>query len=354
MKKIILFFLIFFPAISYSQYHWNLVEDSEKYAISSFRNKHLFRDSIVLVSGIANQQSCKSYLLLAYKPNGEKLWAKEEVHDVITTDSNYIYTAGIELMDDVLAGNFVLTKYNSLGEKISNLMLPLNGLSSQYVKSCNIHFTSDRKILVSSPSYIFKSDKNLKTANKYMIEPNMIEPTDSIKGVFSFSNPNFYLFYSSNKIFKTDTSFKTLKTYSSPKTINQLIVKSDTIYALSDFAMVRMDSSFKLIDTLYNSNESMIGFEYYKDGTWVFNKNNSFELVRPPKLNNNESQALLLGAFAITEPQLLMTNKYYIVIGNSLSSQIGMYGIRLEEGNQSPLITPHIEQPDISLVDFEL
>jgi hypothetical protein len=58
--------------------------------------------SIILVSGFVSDASCPFHQLFAFVLSGKKLWDADGYHDRIFTASDFTFTTGYTLIDDVI------------------------------------------------------------------------------------------------------------------------------------------------------------------------------------------------------------------------------------------------------------
>src|SRR5690554_3552411 len=125
MRRLIIVSLVFIPILINAQAFWSVVVDDSYHNISHVTDKGLFQDSIILVSGFVSDASCPYHNLFAFDRNGKRLWNTGGYYDLITTDSDYIYTAGYTPIDDVMGyEQIVLSKYDKNGNEIFSIGYP--------------------------------------------------------------------------------------------------------------------------------------------------------------------------------------------------------------------------------------
>ena len=184
MKRIITAIFILVSILVNAQTFWNEVVDDSDYNISHVTDKELFQDSIILFSGFLSDASCHYPNIFAYNTDGQKLWNIEGRHDIIYTDSNYIYSAGY-IPVGCIAGldQIIVSKYDKNGNEIFSIGYPEvpHEYSSLNYEPKNIDIASDGTILVSSTNSIFKS--NIYGTKIHEYEPNLDSEINAIYAI---------------------------------------------------------------------------------------------------------------------------------------------------------------------------
>jgi hypothetical protein len=237
MKTLPLAFLILFPIFVNAQSFWSVVDDDKTHNKSHVTDKGLFQDSIILVSGFISDASCPHHNLFAFNRKGQKLWNIGGYHDVILTDSSYIYTAGFTPLDDIAnVGQIVISKFNKQGNKIFSIGYPERPPYVYfYFIPVNMDISKDGTILVSSKKSVVKSDIQGTKIQEYKLKL----PSD-IKSVVSM-NPKTYLITTRNRLYKSDSSFVLIDSVAVNSNLIKTLFHRDTIYALFDHSLIRYD-----------------------------------------------------------------------------------------------------------------
>ena len=343
MKRLILAFLVLSPIIGNAQSFWSIVDDDNYHNISHITSKGLFQDSIVLVSGFVSDASCHYHNLLAYNKTGQKLWNIGGFHDLIYTDSNYIYTAGYTPIDDV--GGYeqiIISKYDKNSNEVFSIGYPDSPHDFYFeFEPKNIDIAADGTILVSSNNSIVKSNINGARIREYSVK--LESQINSIHSI----NPFSYLINTQNKIYKSDSSLILVDSIEFPNTINKLIIKDDTLYTLFNSCLVRIDTSLNIIDTIITSRVDFKNIELYRNELWVqYIQSDSLKLIN---LQNFENPDTLTFPILVNDIRFFETKDRYVFVGNSFTNQIGIYSFQTNNtGIEKATL------PDIELLDFNI
>ncbi len=320
----------------------SIVEDDYTFNKSHVTDKALFQDSIILVSGFVSAASCPHYSLFAYNFKGQKLWDTGGFFDLIYAGSDYIYTAGYTPIDDISGiEQIVIAKYDKEGNEIFSIGYPEIPHDEHFeFEPQSIDIASDGTILVSSNKSVIKSDVNGTKIQEYQLT-NMPD----ISGIISL-NPETWFIHSQNRIYKSDSSFVLSDSLRFSGSINKLLLKNDTVFTLLDSALVRLDTSLNVIDTLIETSTGFQDMEFYDKNLWIrMNDSDSIKLIRVK--NNNITDTLTFDLLSDVKGFIIADNNYTF-IGNSFTGQIGLYNY------QAPLTSITSNLRDIELVDFEI
>lgn len=345
MKKITLILLWLFPLITQAQSFWSLVEDYSGYNISHITDKAILGDSIILTCGYVSDASCPGSILSAYSKSGESLWGTGGYHDIVTTESNYIYTVGYGTTYDDVGGfeSVSFSKYDKDGNEIFKIEYPEIPHFEYYYRFSpkNIEFVSDSTILISSSQSIIKSDINGSTFKEHSVKLE-----SDINAIYSLS-PVAYIISTQNKIYKTDSSFALLDSIQFDNTISSVKLINDTIYSLLINHLVKVDTNLKVIDTVFSSKQSIDAIEFYDNQIWVQTQtSDSITLFQIKSKNERDS---LTFPRLIEDPRFIVSGNEYTFIGNSFSNQIGIYSFQIENNN---IVSPSLL--DIEIIDFTI
>lgn len=335
--------LALLPILVKAQTFWSVVEDDAKYNKSHLTDQGLFQDSIILISGFVSDESCPYHNLSAYNLAGKKLWNVRGYHDLICTDSNYIYTAGFTPLDDISnVGQIVISKYDNHGNKIFSNGYPELPTPRYFgFKSKSIDITGDGTILVSSDKSVVKSNVNGAKITEYKI-PGISD----IEAVTSL-NPLSYFIVTHNKIYKSDSAFIILDSIRFIRPIKKMIINNDILYTLLDSSLVRVNASLNIIDTLISASVEFKNIEFYNKDLWV-------QTVRPDiveliNIHGREIRDIFNFPVLVNNMEFIVAGSNYIFAGNSFTDQIGIYSYK--SSNQG---TVNFNLPDIELVDFNI
>ena len=343
MKKLIIVFLAFIPILINAQTFWSVVDDDSFHNISHVTDKGLFQDSIILVSGFVSNASCHYHNLFAFNTNGQRLWNIGGFYDLITMDSNYIYTAGYTPIDDVMGyEQIVLSKFDRNGNEIFSIGYP-NSPHDYYFEfePKNIDLVTDGTILVSSTNSIVKSNISGTEIKEYKV---VLE--SQINAIQSMNNVS-YLINTQNKIYKTDSSLVLVDSVEFVNSINKLLVLNDTLFSLFDSYMVRMDSSLNIIDTIITSSVVLSNMEYYENDLWV--QISSLDSIKLIKLQDFGISDTLTFPILMNNAVFIVSKNNFTFIGNSFTNQIGICNFQIETTKIETVSLPNIE-----LLDFDI
>lgn len=343
MKRLIIALLVITPIMGNAQTFWSMVNDDQNHNISHLTDKGLFQDSIILVSGFVNDASCNYHNLFAYNTNGQKLWNIGGYHDLIYTDSDYIYTAGYTTIDDVVgAGQIIISKYDKNGNQLFSIGYPDSPHDFYFeFELQNIDLTSDGTILVSSDKSIVKWNDGKTAIKEYPV--NLASSLQAIHAINSIT----YLINTQNKIYKTDSSLSLIDSIEFATSINELMVKNDTVYTLFNSGLVRLDTSLNIIDTIFNSSVDITNMELYQNRLWVeLIQSDSLKLINLQDLKKSDTLPFpILG----NDIQFIVSKDNYAFVGNSFTHQIAIYDFQSPHGE-----IEKTDLPDIELVDFNI
>lgn len=343
MKKLIIVFLVFIPILINAQNFWSVVDDDSYHNISHVTDKGLFQDSIILVSGFVSNASCHYHNLFAFNTNGQRLWNIGGFYDLITMDSNYIYTAGYTPIDDVMGyEQIVLSKYDKNGNEIFSIGYPDSPHDYYFeFEPKNIDLVTDGTILVSSTNSIVKSNISGTEIKEYKV---VLE--SQINAIQSMNNVS-YLINTQNKIYKTDSSLVLVDSVEFENSLNKLLVLNDTLFSLFDSYMVRMDTSLNIIDTIITSSVVLSNMEYYENDLWV--QISSLDSIKLIKLEDFEISDTLTFPILMNNADFIVSKNNFTFIGNSFTNQIGICNFQIETTEIETVSLPNIE-----LLDFDI
>lgn len=349
MKRFIFILLAFSPIFINAQTAWNLVVDDDlSHNLSKVTDVALFQDSVILVSGILNKASCSYQNLFAYNTHGERLWSARGTHDVINTDSGYIYTAGFTFIDDVPGHEeLIISKFDKYGDEIFSIGHPdLPNDHPFEFKPKNIELASDGTILVSSELSIVTLNANGQDIQEYNL--NLATPINAIHAL----TPTTYLINTKNKIYKTDNAFNLTDSIEFSKSLNKLKFENDTLFALFDTHLLRLDTDLQIIDTLIESSVDLFTMEFYDDNLWL--QTVHFDSLRLINLQSSGNPDTLTFPIFADHIQTIVTEDGFTFIGNSFSNQIGIYHYQPQDGELETVSLPDIELVDFHMDDIEI
>ncbi|MCG8697646.1 MAG: hypothetical protein MI922_06290, partial [Bacteroidales bacterium] len=343
MKKLIITVLVFVPILTNAQTFWSTVIDDSYKNISHVTDKGLLQDSIVLVSGFISDASCHGHNLFAYNQTGLRKWNIGGYHDLICTDSEYIYTAGYTPIDDIIGiEQIVVSKYDKNGTEIFSIGYPDSPQDLYFeFEPKNIDLIPGGTILVSSKNSIIKSNIEGTEIKEYNI--TLESPINSIQSINMVS----YLINTQNKIYKTDSSLVLVDSAEFENTINKLLVLNDTLFSLFDSNIVRMDTSLNIIDTIITSSVVLCNMEHYKNNLWV--QMSSSDSIRILKLQNFEISDTLTYPILMNNTEFIVSKNNFTFVGNSFTNQIGICNFQIENSEIETVSLPNIE-----LLDFDI
>ena len=343
MKHLMVVILALLPILVKAQTFWSVVEDDAKYNKSHLTDQGLFQDSIILVSGFVSDASCPYHNLSAYTLAGKKLWNVRGYHDLIYTDSNNIYTAGFTPLDDIAnVGQIVISKYDNHGNKIFSNGYPESPHPYSWrFNPKSIDITDDGTILVSSDKTVVKSNVNGTKITEYKI-PKISD----IEAVTSL-NPLSYFIVTHNKIYKSDSAFNLLDSIRFKRPIKKMILNNDTLYALLDSSLVRLNASLNIIDTLISASVEFKNIELYNKDLWV--QTARPDIIELINIHGREIRNIFDFPVLVNNMEYIVAGSNFIFAGNSFTDQIGLYSCK--SINQGTL---NFNLPDIELVDFNI
>jgi len=346
MSRLICILLTLLPFFVHAQSFWSLVEDVR--SKSAVYEKALFQDSIILVCGELNGNSCFDQQIFAYDLKGEKLWEDDSgYYQRMQTDANFIYAVGRGSTIDDVQGfeQVVVSKFDKNGNKISALAYPAEIPHQVDVRFNPLHMdlAEDGAIIVNSMDAIIRADAELFGLTHH--EVNFNEDMRSVH----FLNASTYLISTRSKLYKSDFSFALIDSIELLSPVRKVFLDRDKerIYVMGDSEIVRLDTSFQVVDTIFSSASAIRNMEVYQDKLWV-------------QLSQIDDVTLI----HVTEDQIadtivfpkLVDNLHYIVseenftfVGNSFSGQIGLYNFTKHSD-----IAESESLPNIELVDFDI
>lgn len=333
---------IFTPDDYLTQTFWSKVIDDLHKNLSYITDKALFRDSVILVSGVVSEATCHYHNLFAFNLKGQKLWETHGTQDLICVDSNFIYTAGFTFIDDI-AGieQIIISKYDSEGKEIFSIGypdVPHQGNYEFIPKSIGV--SSDGKIIVSSETSVVLADSGGNSIHEIQIDVQ-----GAIQSVYSI-NPESFLITTQNTIFQTDQSFSTTDSVSFTGTIKKTLLQNDTVYAVVDTELFLIDLNLNITDTLISNGLEIQNMEFVGNDLWI----SSFEdeYINLAKLHGKETAATVTFPKMLNETEFIVTDNSFVFAGNSFSNQIGLYSYPKNEATEQPDI------PDIELIDLNI
>ncbi len=331
---------IFTPDDYLAQTFWSNVIDDQQKNLSYITDKALFRDSVIVISGVVSEASCHNYNLFAFNLNGQKLWEIRGTQDLICTDSNSIYTAGFTFIDDISGiEQIIISKYDPEGKEIFSIGYPDVPHQDNYeFIPKSIHISSDGKIIVSSEKSVVMTDSSGTTIHEIQIDVQ-----GAIQSVYSI-NPESFLLTTQNTIFKTDQSFSATDSVSFGGTIKKTLLHNDTIYAVVDTELLRIDLNLNIIDTLISNSFEIQNFDFSGDDLWI----SSFEdeNINLAKQHGKETATTVTFPKMLNETEFIVTNNSFVFAGNSFSNQIGLFSYPRSVLPEQQVL------PDIEFVDF--
>lgn len=343
MKRLIITVFVFVPILTNAQTFWSTVIDDSNNNISHVTDKGLLQDSIILVSGFVSDASCHDHNLFAYDQTGQRKWNIGGYHDLICTDSAYIYTAGFTPVDDVIGlEQIIVSKYDKNGTEIFSIGYP--DVPHEFYfefEPKNIDLISDGTILVSSNNSIIKSNIEGSVIKEYIM--TLESPINSIQSINEVS----YLINTQNKIYKTDSSLVLLDSAEFENSINKLLVLNDTLFSLFDSTLVRLDTSLNIIDTIFTSSVVLSNMEYYENNLWV--QISSSDQISLIKLQNLEPSDTLTFPIFMNNTKFIVSENNFTFVGNSFTNQIGICNFHIDNSEIETVSLPNIE-----LLDFDI
>lgn len=343
MKTLIVTLLVSFPFLTNAQTFWSVAVDDSEYNISHVTDKGLFQDSLFLISGFISDASCHGQRLFAYNQTGERQWDIGGYHDLIQTDSNFIYTAGYTPIDDVVGvEQIIVSKYNKYGNEIFSIGYP--EIPHDYYFEFtpkNIDLVKNGTILISSDKSIIKSTINGGEIKGYNI--TLETPINAIHSI----TPLSYLINTANKIYKTDSALTIIDSLEFSNSINQLLVVNDTVFTLCDSYLIRADTNLNILDTVITSPTPLDRMEQHENELWVqLFSSDSLQLI---KLENAVASDTLAFPTLMNNTEFVVSNNNFTFVGNSFTNQIGIHNYTIENNKVET-----ISLPDIELVDFTI
>lgn len=301
MKIKTICFLIFLPIYVNAQSYWSLVIDD--FNKSHVTDISLFQDSIILVSGFVSDASCPFHKLFAYDLSGKMLWTADGYHDRIFTASDYIFTTGITPVDDMIGyEQIVISILNREGDEIFSSGYPEIPHDYDFkFTPVSIDTDEDGTILVASVKSVVKSDL---PGNK-ITEKELNLPSD-IQNVVSI-DPLTYLISMQNCMYKSDSSFILIDSISFTNSLIQTVLQNDTIYALFNSDLIRMDTNLSIIDTIIkNKEDNFQNIEFYQEYLWIQTTDSaSVNLI---KIKNKEITDTLIFDLLARDNKFIMAN----------------------------------------------
>lgn len=333
---------IFTPDDYLAQTFWSNVIDDQQKNLSYITDKALFRDSVILISGVVSEATCHYHSLFAFNQQGQKLWENLGTQDLVYTDSSFIYTAGFTFIDDI-AGieQIIISKYNASGEEIFSIGypdVPHQGNYKFIPKS--IHLSSDGKIIVSLETSVVIADSAGNSIHEIQIDVQ-----GAIQSAYSI-NPESFLITTQNTIFKTDQSFSATDSVSFTGTIKKTLLQNDTVYAVVDTELLRIDLNLNIIDTLISNSFEIQNFDFFGEDLWF----SSFDegKINLTKLKGNKTDATVTFPKMLNGTEFIVTHNSFVFAGNSFSNQIGLFSY------PRSVLTKQQVLPDIEFVDFNI
>ena len=324
-----------------TQTFWSKVIDDQRKNLSYITDKALFRDSVILISGVVSEATCHYHNLFAFNMNGQKLWETQGTQDLICNDSNFIYTAGFTFIDDV--GGYeqiIISKYDPEGKEIFSIGYPDVPNQGYYeFKPTSINIDSEGIITISSGSSVIQTN-----INGSQISETKLNVHDSILSVAS-AGTDSYLITTRNKLYKSNSTFSLTDSASFAGTIKKTLLQNDTVYALVNNELIRIDLNLNIIDTLI-SNAEIENMEFGGNDLWI----SSFEdeKINLTKLHSNETAATVTFPKMLNETEFIVTDISFVIAGNTFSNQIGLYSYPKNEVTEQPVIS------DIELIDLNI
>lgn len=342
MKVVQLIVFVILPFLVQSQSFKSLVFDDLNYRKSEVLDQTVFRDSLILVSSMVNTTSCRSTRLHAVLPSGERIWTKDDYHEVLYTDSNYIYSAGRFNIDgDIDMDYCVISKYDVAGNELYEYKSEELYLHELENAANSIVVTPEGVVLVSYSNRIFKGSENTGSVRGFHFRENI-----EVSGVAAVDDLA-YLVYTQNVIYKTDSSFYIVDSLEYSEPVLEVVVFEDSVYALFENALVRMDTGWNNMDTVSVNSTGFSQMSFSHNRILLQTKRaDSLETV---ELRSGLPERKIALPLLVKNPSVVYLNTHYIVTGNSLSDQSGLYIFDKPqpEFNENSL-------HDIELIDFNL
>ena len=325
-----------------AQTFWSKVIDDQHKNLSYITDKALLRDSVILISGVVNNATCYYHSLFAFNMLGKKLWETPGTQDLICIDSNFIYTAGFTFIDDVGGHEqIIISKYDADGKEIFSTGYPEIPHSDYFeFKPTSIDIDREGKITVSSESIVVQTD-----VNGSQIVETKLNVGDSVLSVASI-NEESYLITTRNKLYKSNRQFLPSDSVSFAGTIKKTLLQNDTIYALIDNKLLRIDSNLNIIDTLISNTLDIEDIDFYSEDLWF----SSFDegKINLTKMHGKKTAATVTFPKMLNETAFIITNNSFVFTGNSFSNQIGLFSYPRNVLTELQIL------PDIEFVDFNI
>lgn len=333
---------IFTPDDNLAQTFWSKVIDDQHKNLSYITDKALFRDSVIIISGVVSEATCHYQNLFAFNLDGQKLWEVQGTQDLVNNDDNFIYTAGFTFVDDV-AGytQLIISKYDAEGKEIFSIGypdVPHQGNYEFIPKSIDV--SSDGKIIVSSEKSVVMTDTGGTSIHEIPINIQ-----GDIQSVYSINSESF-LITTQNTIFKTDQSFAATDSVSFTGTIKKTLLQNDSVYAIVDTELLRIDLNLNIIDTLISKTFEIQNFDFFGEDLWVSSFNEG--KINLTKLKGNETDATVTFPKMLNETEFIVTDNSFVFAGNSFSNQIGLFSY------PGTVLSELQVLPDIEFVDFNI
>lgn len=340
IKKIIITLVIALGIHAVSaQTFWNLVENNQAFVKSEITSKGLLADSIILVGGKLNKWGCYSYGLFAYNLQGQKMWMAERFNEIVCVKGGNVYTVGVNYHNDDVVGDekIIIGKYNNQGQEIFSIEYPLESYSFSYNLSMDI--APDDALLVNYKNLFLKGDAYGGPLSAYA------SPISSeVKGLKAISASK-YLIYTTNAIYLLDNTFNSQDSIVFTSTLGKIQLLRDTLYALLDSYVIRMDTSLHVVDTVYAADVPIQSIEVYDNSLWLqLNENNQVKVL---KLQDNNVQLSQTFPVLANDVQFLVVGNKFFFVGNSFSEQLGMYQFEVVNSSISEAHLPDIEMIDV-------
>jgi hypothetical protein len=339
MKTAVLFLLLLFPLSVKGQTFWSSVIDREDFSKSLVTGTALFQDSIILITGA----SCNAHRLFAFNYQGEMLWNTDGYHDLIISEGDHFYTAGVTIIGCVSGEEqLFLTKYDRVGQEVFRIGYSVStNFRFDFFSPKSIHATPNGDIIVSSVNSVVVFNSTGTTAEEFHIPL----ATD-IGSVYSIKTDK-YLISTKEKLYLAGNSFvpdDSVSLYGNIKTI----FAKDTIYVLLQSDLIRLDTGLNIIDTLLNSSPGDFqDMNFYEDQLWV--QAGDAENVHLIKVRDTAMPDTMSFERLSDIRGFIVSENNYSFIGNSLSGQSCIHNYS-NPGRKN--FDPSL--PDIELVDFNI
>lgn len=347
MKKLLITLIVLYPWYIIAQSFWNVAIDDSSYNKSLYKDSDLFQDSIILTSGFVNHASCRYHKLFAYNLSGERLWSIGGFHDLIFSDSNYIFTAGYSSIGDV-AGNeqVVISKYNKYGDEIFSISYPEIPHSGFYFYPKSIDIAPDGTILISSANSIIKSN----TEGEYILE-YQLQLDSEINSVKSL-NEDTYFIQTNSKLYKANNSFSLIDSIQFANTINNIIIENNSIYTLLETSLILLDTNFIITDTVVAEVQHYANVYSYNNNIWLqANVGDSIMLYNYTDLVLHETKTF---PALVNNAKFIFSQNNYIFLGNSFTEQIGIYNFKGSDFDIFDVNLPNIELADFNIDNISI